>query len=416
MKKILIIHTTAFPTGKVETFLENEMLYYDKFDRVFFIPFNIEPGRRDISDYPNVSFIELPNYSLMAKVLYCIYSLFTKLLWSELFWLIRSHRLSIPTMRHAISMLTRTYYYVYATEKELKKRISGYQESELFFYSYWFVEHALAACLLKKKFHAKKAVSRCHRYDLYEERDSYLYIPFRNYLLNNLDAIYPISDDGKKYIETRYGKRSNIWVSRLGTTDHGYKAGFERNDTLRIVSCSWVVPVKRVDRIVDALSQIEDVKIVWHHVGGGALLKDVEQYARKKLGKKQNIIYFFDGDVSNEELMQYYINHDIDVFVNVSESEGIPVSIMEAISFGIIPVATRVGGVSEIIIDGKTGYLLDKNYHDTDLIKRLRLVQTMPFEQHAQFRAGVRAFWQVNYHAAINYKSFINMIIDEESC
>ncbi|MFR4320263.1 MAG: glycosyltransferase [Blautia massiliensis (ex Durand et al. 2017)] len=44
--------------------------------------------------------------------------------------------------------------------------------------------------------------------------------------------------------------------------------------------------------------------------------------------------------------------------MNVSSSEGIPVSIMEATSFGIPGIATDAGGTKEIIRDKENGVLL----------------------------------------------------------
>ena len=48
----------------------------------------------------------------------------------------------------------------------------------------------------------------------------------------------------------------------------------------------------------------------------------------------------------------------IDLFVLPSLSESLPVSIIEAMSFGIPVVATDVGGVPEIVADGETGYII----------------------------------------------------------
>ena len=47
----------------------------------------------------------------------------------------------------------------------------------------------------------------------------------------------------------------------------------------------------------------------------------------------------------------------IDIFINVSSSEGLPVAIMEAISFDIPIIATNVGGTSEIVTP-ETGILI----------------------------------------------------------
>jgi len=67
-----------------------------------------------------------------------------------------------------------------------------------------------------------------------------------------------------------------------------------------------------------------------------------------------------------ESLCQYY--SDADIFLLLSRWEGVPLTILEAMSFGSIVIATDVGGVSEIVEDGNTGFLVDPTQPDDLLI------------------------------------------------
>ena len=73
------------------------------------------------------------------------------------------------------------------------------------------------------------------------------------------------------------------------------------------------------------------------------------------------------GFQDNEKIMDFYRNNPIDIFINVSTNEGVPVSIMEAISFGIPIIATNVGGTNEIVINNITGWLVDKDKVEKEL-------------------------------------------------
>ena len=52
---------------------------------------------------------------------------------------------------------------------------------------------------------------------------------------------------------------------------------------------------------------------------------------------------------------------DLDVLVLASWSEGMPMSVIEAFSFGVPVVATKVGGLPDMILHKKNGFLIDRD-------------------------------------------------------
>lgn len=50
----------------------------------------------------------------------------------------------------------------------------------------------------------------------------------------------------------------------------------------------------------------------------------------------------------------------LDVFVLPSRSEGLPMSLLEAMQHGVVPIATAVGGIPELIEDNKSGFLVER--------------------------------------------------------
>ena len=281
----------------------------------------------------------------------------------------------------------------------------------LTFYSYWLYDTAFAAINLKERYgdKVKGVVSRTHRYDLYANENSMNYIPHRYYLLENLDQVYPCSDDGSDYLKKLYPAYSHkIKTAYLGTKDHGI-AQNSNDNVYRIVSCCHVSPVKRIDLLAKSLAKLNDlgIKLKWTHFGAGDGLEAIKLYAKENLNFME---VNFAGSVKNGELMDYYKKESVDLFINTSSSEGLPVSIMEACSFGIPTIATNVGGTAEIVKESETGLLLDVNFKPEELGEKIKYMIKLSKEEKQEFRDKCRELWVMNFCAEENFARFSQLI------
>jgi glycosyltransferase involved in cell wall biosynthesis len=103
--------------------------------------------------------------------------------------------------------------------------------------------------------------------------------------------------------------------------------------------------------------------------------------------------------------MRYYRNTPIDLFMLTSRSEGVPVSIMEALSFGIPVFATAVGGVPEMVSD-EVGCLLPMNPTVEEIAQKLLdFIALSPSERTVK-RTAARSAWETNWDADVNYRKF----------
>jgi glycosyltransferase involved in cell wall biosynthesis len=84
---------------------------------------------------------------------------------------------------------------------------------------------------------------------------------------------------------------------------------------------------------------------------------------------------------------------------------------MEAMSFSIPVIGTNVGGVSEIIQNGKNGYLLSPNPEVNEIIEVLTKLYNLDEHAYLNLRQNAYQTWQSKFNAEANYSELIyNMI------
>ncbi len=301
----------------------------------------------------------------------------------------------------------KNYYYSSIIKAKITNLLK--QKNYNLIYSYWF--HWSSLAVARTNYDSLK-ISRAHGYDLYESVNPQLY---KEYILSRIDYVYPISNAGFKEIKTATNKQ-NIKVAFLGTYNKEKIdfSKFKKNKTITLVSVSRMVPIKRIHLIIEILSKI-DFKVEWIHFGDGELFKKIEKLAFEKLSKKRNIKYNFKGFISNDELMKFYSDnyYKIDMMINVSKSEGIPVTIMETSSYGIVPIATNVGGTSEVV----DKFLVDDTCEEqivSDVLEIITNYKEMTTKEVQKIKEEVYTIWERKFNAEKNNKKFYDREIVEK--
>ena len=91
----------------------------------------------------------------------------------------------------------------------------------------------------------------------------------------------------------------------------------------------------------------------------------------ESLGTNSSIT--FAGKVENDEVVHYLHKMDIFVVPSISESETFGVAAVEASACGLPVIASNIGGLPEVVIDGKTGFLINPGNID-DLTEKLLIL------------------------------------------
>lgn len=122
-------------------------------------------------------------------------------------------------------------------------------------------------------------------------------------------------------------------------------------DTIRIICVARMEHVKRIDILLQAAAKIE-AKNPWvlELLGDGPLKGSLQELS-KALNLEDKVVFAGFRDDVPERLSQ------ADIFALSSDSEGLSVSIVEAMAAGLPAVVTDVGGNKELVLDGESGII-----------------------------------------------------------
>ena len=197
--------------------------------------------------------------------------------------------------------------------------------------------------LLKKGFFIKKL------YDKLEEKG-----------LQIADSIVSVSDENTLHYKKMYPKlASKIFTIPVGIDIERFKNldklksrrryGFEKNDKV-VIYAGRLEKEKNLKLLIDACNDLNLKLLI---IGNGREEKNLKEYA-----KKLNSRTYFHDSVDNAEMPRVLACGN--VFGLTSLHEGLPTVVIEAIACGLPVVSTDVGDIRKLVIENKTGFIVDE--------------------------------------------------------
>lgn len=348
----LILFTTAFPYGHGEQFLETELPYLTaRFRRVLIVPTQTPGAMRPVPFGAEVdtslAAARPSGWRIVAES--TLDAAKSRHFYREL----AAHH---PALRHWRTLERATRYWGDArrTAHWLRQCLArrGWGPEQVLLYTYWLGRQTLGCGMAKAERPGLTLVTRAHGSDLYPTAHHPAYLPFREATLQGVDRLFTVSAHGRRYLaEAHPAIALRAEIARLGVTDPGFLAPASRDGVLRVVSCSFMERLKRLDKLISALAALAErwpeLSIAWDHLGDGPQRPALEALAAEALGGRAR--WTFHGRLPNAQVRAFYREYPVDVFVNVSDSEGVPVSIMEAMAAGVPVVAPAIGGIPELV-------------------------------------------------------------------
>lgn len=175
------------------------------------------------------------------------------------------------------------------------------------------------------------------------------------------DAVLTSSRDGFEYVEETY-RPPGIHQVHPNYIETDVFTPSDTDPDHDICFVGRLAPQKNLIALFEALVDLPHSLTV---VGEGDQRTALEQYA-----EEHDVSVTFEGNVPNHELPALLTNHR--AFILPSHYEGMPKSLLEAMSCGVSCIGTDVTGINEVLTDEETGLLCDTDANSIgDTIDRL---------------------------------------------
>ena len=192
------------------------------------------------------------------------------------------------------------------------------------------------------------------------------FFPYKNKIFKSLmkfvirhpDVICSTSSTMKDLIEKDY-MRYDVNVVPFGIDLKIFKPNRNKNFKFTVGTIKSIENHNGLDCLIDAANIIinkYDLDIKFLIVGDGSLKNKMQDKA-KNLKIEKNIEFV--GSVKHEKVPKYY--DLMSIFVAVSTRESFGVSVLEAAACEIPSITSNVGGLPEVNLHGKTGFVLNPN-------------------------------------------------------
>jgi N-acetyl-alpha-D-glucosaminyl L-malate synthase BshA len=252
----------------------------------------------------------------------------------------------------------------------------------------------MAKQILKKKGKDIPVILTLHGTDITLVGKDKTFEPVVTFSINESDAITAVSKNlrDETYHSFHIEKEIEVIYNFVDITRFdkkpldAFKKVLAPNGEKIVTHASNFRKVKRVSDIIHTFANIhKEIPSKLLMVGDGPDRPDAEDLCREL--KLCDDVRFLGKQQEMEEILAIS-----DLFVLASENESFGLSALEAMAAGVPVLSTNAGGIPEINIHGKTGYMVnvgdvkEMSRLGTELLKNEELLKT--FKQHAKEHAG----------------------------
>ena len=251
--------------------------------------------------------------------------------------------------------------------KTIYQIVKNGRNSDLIFVNGLGVESAIAALMLKKKLIRKivgdpvweRAYNQKKTIESFDEfqnnKHSFLIEVqklLRNWSVNSAEVVITPSDHLKNFV-SELGFNNEILKINNGVDITDIKRTNVHKADINLLIISRLVIQKNINIVIEAMELLDNKNVKLSIIGEGGEFNKLEGVIHEL--NLQNRVQLL-GKIDNNKISQFLLTADI--FIQASDYEGLPHSVLEAINYEIPILSTEVGGCKDLLNDGERGFII----------------------------------------------------------
>ena len=251
--------------------------------------------------------------------------------------------------------------------KTIYQIVKNGRNSDLIFVNGLGVESAIAALMLKKKLIRKivgdpvweRAYNQKKTSESFDEfqnnKHSFLIEVqklLRNWSVNSAEVVITPSDHLKNFV-SELGFNNEILKINNGVDITDIKRTNVHKADINLLIISRLVIQKNINIVIEAMELLNNKNLKLSIIGEGGEFSKLEALIHDL--NLQNRVQLL-GKIDNNRISQFLLTADI--FIQASDYEGLPHSVLEAINYEVPILSTEVGGCKDLLNDGERGFII----------------------------------------------------------
>lgn len=411
--KRLVVFTKQYPYGLRETYVDTELPYLTEvFDEVVFVPYDqydyAPEGNRLKPEWANARAIAVNELGAHAGRNKLKREVRVWRMWLGEVLTGRDKWRHIKRWKLCMSRLRQAYAQSLVVGEIAEKE--GWNASNTVFYNYWLHFGVFVGVFLREHLEQDfKMVSRAHALDMFHMDWPYEghFLPFETAKIRACTHVYAASDHGRRFFVDTFPKWDDKFrLQVLGVFDKGERE-YEASPVFTLCSATSISEMKRMELVPEIMSRLP-FPVRWIHYGTGRenCIQLMDETV-DRLGLKDQIE--FRGLRAHEDVMHTYKHENIDLYINVSSGETIPVAVMEPASFGIPVFATACYGTPELV-DDTVGVLVPVEFDLDEASAAIAALQANP-DRLVQLGKQARERVMTQFNADVNLRNFTQLLM-----